>query len=311
MERQLPLITVVGLCYNQSQYVLETLESIRMQSYSNLQVIILDDCSRDDSVTIIARWLQKHELNWTFIKHNQNKGITKSLNETLNLAKGEYFKVIACDDIMLPNFISTMVDRIDCLPEEYAMIYSDVQTINENSELFGITPFTERGWDEERKIPSGMIFEKLVSWCFIPAPSTLVRTKVLQEIRFDETLMIEDWDMWLSISKRYLIIGIPVIGINYRIHNASMYQQRSPAFRDHELRTVQKHLGHSKLADKKIKEFIYLESMILYMNNGNRSSYWLWTRFRMKKTFRNFIHFTIAAFKIEYSIKEKLITLWK
>lgn len=149
METALPLVTVVGLCYNHSRYVVETLESIRQQSYPHLQVILIDDCSKDDSVSIVENWLRQHQLNWTFIKHEQNHGITKSLNESLLSAQGKYYKAIACDDVLLPHFISTMVERFEQLPNEYALIYSDVQTINEHSEVLGTTPFTERGWDAE------------------------------------------------------------------------------------------------------------------------------------------------------------------
>lgn len=305
METALPLVTVVGLCYNHSRYVVETLESIRQQSYPHLQVILIDDCSKDDSVSIVENWLRQHQLNWTFIKHEQNHGITKSLNESLLSAQGKYYKAIACDDVLLPHFISTMVERFEQLPNEYALIYSDVQTINEHSEVFGTTPFTERGWDAEEKVPSGKLFDQLAGWCFIPAVGTFMRTSVLKELKFDETLMVEDWDMWLQMARKYQIKGIvPAMG-RYRIHSASLYQQKSPAYRDHELRTLEKHLGFSKVADEKINDFIYKHSILLYMHNGNRPLHWLWKRFLIKKTVSNFLHVLLALFNISYKQKEK------
>lgn len=307
MSTDLLLVTVVALCYNHSRYVLETLESIANQTYPHLEVIIVDDCSKDDSVALIENWLQQRRLNWTFIKHAQNKGIAKSLNETLDLAKGKYYKAIACDDVLLPHFICTMVERFEQLPNDYALIYSDVQTINEHSEVFGTTPFTERGWDTEEKVPSGKLFDQLAGWCFIPAVGTFLRTSVLKELRFDEQLMVEDWDMWLQISRKYKIKGIvPAMG-KYRIHSASMYQQKSPAYRDHELRTLEKHLGYSKVADERINEFIYKQSIFLYMYNGNRPLHWLWRRFLIKKTIKNFLHVLLALLGITYKQKEKWI----
>lgn len=308
METALPLVTVVGLCYNHSLYVLESLESIRNQTYPHLQVILIDDCSKDDSVAIVENWLRQHELNWTFIKHEQNRGITKSLNESLQSAQGKYYKAIACDDVLLPHFISTMVERFEKLPNDYALIYSDVQTINEHSEVFGTTPFTERGWDAEEKVPSGKLFDQLAGWCFIPAPGTFIRTSVLQEIRFDESLMVEDWDMWLQISKKHLIKGIPATMVHYRIHSASMYQQRSPAYRDHELRIVEKHLGFTLEADMRIKAFIYRESLSLFINNGNRQRYWLWRRFIIKKTTKNFVRFLFVLVGFNYRAYNYIFT---
>ena len=300
MEPTLPLVTVVGLCYNHSRYVVETLESIREQTYPHLQVILVDDCSTDDSVSIIENWLYQYRLDWTLIQHKQNKCITKSLNETLDLAKGKYYKAIACDDVLLPHFISTMVNRFEQLQDDYALIYSDVQTINEQSEIFGKTPFTERGWDAEEKVPSGKLFDQLAGWCFIPAPGTFMRTRVLQEIRFDESLMLEDWDMWLQISKRYLIKGIPKALVKYRIHTASMYQQKSASYRDHELRTLEKHQGFSAQADIRIHDFIYRESLGLFINNGNRQRYWLWKRFNMNRNFRNFLRLVLVLCGFRY-----------
>lgn len=304
---QQPLVTVVALCYNHRRYVVETLESIRKQTYPHLEVMVVDDCSTDDSVNIIQSWLAENAPEWIFIRHQQNKGVCKSLNETLDLAKGKYYKAIACDDVLLPQFISTMVERFEALSEDYAMIYSDVLTINEHSEVFGKSPFTERGWDSEEKVPSGKLFDQLAGWCFIPAPGTFMRTSVLQEIRFDENLMVEDWDMWLQMAKRYLIKGIPEAMVYYRIHSASMYQQKSPAYRDHELRTVEKHLGYSKAADEAIKDFIYRQSKLLYLHNGDRQLYWLWRRFLIHKTLKNFLHVLLGLLHIRYEQKK----VWK
>ena len=310
MENLLPLVTVVGLCYNHSRYVVETLESIRQQTYPDLQVLLIDDCSRDDSVAIIENWLQQHQLNWSFIKHKHNHGIAQSLNESLQSANGKYYKAIACDDVLFPHFISSMVERFEKLPEDYAMIYSDVLTINNQSEVFGTTPFTERGWDTEEKVPSGKLFDQLAGWCFIPAPGTFLRTSVLQEIRFDENLMIEDWDMWLQIARRYLIKGVPYIMVKYRIHNESIFQKKSPIYRDHELSTLEKHIGFTKAADEAIKDFIYRNSIQLYMYNGNRPLYWLWRRFSIMPSVKNLFHVLLALIGISFEKKEKWKSKW-
>jgi glycosyltransferase involved in cell wall biosynthesis len=301
------LVTVVGLCYNHSRYVIETLESIRNQQYKNLQVILIDDCSKDNSVAIVEEWLQQHQLNWTFIKHTQNKGVTKSLNESLELAKGKYYKAVACDDALEPQFISYMVERFETLEEDVALIYSDVLTMDEHSVVFGQSPFAERGWLTDEQVPSGKLFDKLAGWCFIPAVGTFMRTSVLQEIRFDEKLMIEDWDMWLQIARRYQMKGAAVAMAKYRIHSASMYQVKSPSYQDAELRVVKKHMGYSAVADQQIKEFIYKKSISLYMHGGLRPLYWLWQRFLIKKSIKNSLHVGIALLGMNYEEKAK----WK
>ncbi|HEY9704972.1 MAG TPA: hypothetical protein V6C58_21215, partial [Allocoleopsis sp.] len=99
--------------------------------------------------------------------------------------------------------------------------------------------------------------------------------------------------------------------VQYRIHSASMYQQKSPAYRDHELRTVEKHLGYSKEADAGIKKYIYEESIILFINNGDRKVYWLYKRFMYKKSLKNFLNLSIASLGISYEVKNKILRAMK
>lgn len=300
-----PLVSVIALCYNHSRYVVETLESIRQQSYTNIEVIVFDDCSKDNSVAVIEDFIKASEVEWLFIKHKQNRGIAKTLNEAVALAKGGYLKFIACDDVLMPNCIEVLTDTLEMLQEEYAMVYADVITIDENSDEFGQTPFTERGWKSDEDIPSGNLFVQLAQLCFIPATSTLIRRKVLQQLQFDEKLFFEDWDMWLRISKKYLIKGLIEPVVKYRIHRSSMYQGQSPTYQDAELRTVKKHLGFSKEADVYLQAFIYEKSILLYMNGGLRPFYWLWQRFLIRKSLKNFLHVLIAFGGINYQKKAK------
>lgn len=305
MEQSMPLVTIVALCYNHSRFVAETLQSIRTQAYPNIEVIVIDDCSKDDSIIIIEKWLLQNQFNWKFIKHNRNKGVSKSLNEGVDLARGKYFKAIACDDVLLPEFISTMVSRFEKLTEEYALIYSDVITINDQSEIFGQTPFAERGWVKDQDVPSGNLFVKLAENCFIPAPGTILRTNILQQLRFDETLYFEDWDLWLRIARQYLISGIAKPGVKYRIHSNSMFQQKSPAFIEAALLTAKKNMRYNKDADRYFKKFIIEWSLKNYFKNGARQTYWFWLRFLYAKTTSNFYKVVRSALGIRYKKNEK------
>ena len=97
-SKSYPLVTVFVGCYNHSRFVEECLDSVRHQTYPNLQVIIFDDCSNDNSVSVINGCLKKHRLDWPFISHNRNIGICASLNEVLRLARGKYISMVAADD---------------------------------------------------------------------------------------------------------------------------------------------------------------------------------------------------------------------
>src|ERR1700745_29986 len=88
-----PLVTAIVLSYNQSRFVWETLESVRAQTHQSMQLIIVDDCSSDDSVGIIGHWIQHNKMDCTFIRHQENRGICKSLNDALAVASGKYISM--------------------------------------------------------------------------------------------------------------------------------------------------------------------------------------------------------------------------
>ena len=89
-----PLVTMIVLSYNQSQFVSETLESVKNQTYEATELIIVDDCSPDDSVTTIDRWLNENGIQCTFIRRQKNEGICKALNDALAVATGKYVSMV-------------------------------------------------------------------------------------------------------------------------------------------------------------------------------------------------------------------------
>lgn len=305
MIKEKPLVTVVALSFNHAGFLYETLNSIRDQHYKNFELIIVDDASKDNSANLIANWIAAENFDCRFIQHKENYGLCKSLNETLLYATGDFYKVIACDDILLPSALEDLVDTLSKLSPAHAMVYADVVPIDKEGSSFGNTPFTDRGWTSDEIVPQGHIFSALCEYCFIPAPSVLLRTSVIKEMKFDETLYMEDWDLWLRISKKYLIKGIAKAVVKYRIHVNSMYQMKSPLYRDAELRTVEKHLGFDSKGDIYLKNFIYKNSILLYMHGGLRPAYWLWKRFLIKKNVSNFLHVLLAIAGISYRTKQK------
>ena len=87
-EENIPLVSVVVPCYNHEKYVKETIESIVNQTYKNIELIVIDDGSKDNSVKVIQELADKY--GFTFI-HRPNKGLSATLNEGIRLSKGKYF----------------------------------------------------------------------------------------------------------------------------------------------------------------------------------------------------------------------------
>jgi glycosyltransferase, family 2 len=110
-----PLVSVIVITYNSAKYVLETLESIRVQSYQNIELIISDDCSKDNTIDICRNWIGKNEKRFVrtiLIETLSNTGIPANCNRGCKEAQGEYLKLIAGDDILLPDCVSDLLNNI-------------------------------------------------------------------------------------------------------------------------------------------------------------------------------------------------------
>ena len=106
-----PLVSIIVISYNSSKYVLETLESAKAQTYQNLELIISDDCSTDNTVKLCDTWLKDNKSRFTktkLITVEKNLGIPKNCNRALYTAEGDWTKLIAGDDILMPNCVKAV-----------------------------------------------------------------------------------------------------------------------------------------------------------------------------------------------------------
>ena len=217
----LPLVTIGVLSYNNARFIIETLDSIKAQTYSNIELIIVDDCSKDNSVVLITEWLNEHRYPAEFIVNEKNLGICKSLNIILSKANGKYFVPFSSDDIMMAGRIENEVNTFEGQGDEVGAIYSDAYVINELSEPF-------YGWFIQKyrqfeTLPTGDIFNDLVVRNFIPAVAIMIRRSVFFLIgNYDESLPYEDYDMHLRIAKSYKFINHSFVTVKYRVHSKSL-----------------------------------------------------------------------------------------
>lgn len=220
-----PLVSVIALCFNHRAFVIETLESIRCQTYRNIQLIIFDDCSSDDSVHLIKEWIEKHQIPCLFIAHDHNQGLIKTINEGIALAQGKYTACVSTDDVWLLDKLEYQISQMEKLPEDYGVIYSDAYRIDPKSNKLDKL-FIETCNRNFSSIPTGYIFPDLLRSNFICAPTALVRRSCYDKVGFyDESLCYEDWDMWLRIASHYQFFFSDIVTVNYRIVPTSLTQR--------------------------------------------------------------------------------------
>ncbi|WP_281240344.1 glycosyltransferase family 2 protein [Flavobacterium praedii] len=200
-----PLVTIICLCYNHESYVVETLNSVINQLYPSIELIIVDDCSSDNSKTIITTWLEKiPEIQ--FIANETNLGNTKSFNKALKLAKGEYVIDLAADDVLLPNCVALQINAFkNSQYTNLGVVYGNVELISEKGTFDSYYfPVNNQKKAIENRI-TGDIYQSVLSGGnSICSVSAMIKKTVLDHLQgYDEKLAYEDLDFWIRASRVY------------------------------------------------------------------------------------------------------------
>ena len=223
MNTSLPLVSVIGLCYNHERFIREALESVRQQTYGAIELIIVDDASTDQSIAVIRSFLQEIEaddnIKTCFLP--ENLGNCAAFNRGLALAQGKYVIDFATDDIMLPERITQQVSFFEALDETYGVIFSEAQYIDEDGRPLR---YHYRDWLKHiYPIPTGDIYARLLSTYFIAAPTMMMRKQVLDELGgYNEQLAYEDFDFWIRSARDYRYAYQDICATQIRKHDHSM-----------------------------------------------------------------------------------------
>jgi glycosyltransferase involved in cell wall biosynthesis len=287
-----PLVSVGVPVYNGAKYILETLNSINRQTYENMEIHIVDDCSTDDSYNLCKEWVRQSHFPVTVQKNNTNLGVNKTCNIILKKAEGEYLQVFGQDDIMLPGKIEHDINMFKKQGQEVALVYSKMKLIDNEGK------FLEQEYDDRIGFDGVVkqdVFLELTKNNFIPAPAVIMKTDVVREIGgYDETLLFDDWDMWLRLAKDYKLLFVDVANVYYRIHAGSMMANKNVTQQqlrnDATIRMFKKHLGvcdeYDKALFQKLRELsIYsyflgdkkaIENLGWYLQNKFDPKVWLY-----------------------------------
>jgi glycosyltransferase involved in cell wall biosynthesis len=247
-DKELPLCTIGTLCYNTGKYVIEALECVLKQNYPNIQHIIVDDCSTDDSVQEVQKWIEQNNYKCVFIKHQVNRGVHHGLREILDLAEGKYLSFIS-DDLWTDDKLLKQISLFEKLDESYAMIYGDSDLIDKDGNVMIKSMFEDykgKGFIP----PSGNIFTEVVKDFYFFIQASTIKLSHFRTIKspFDKEIISEDWDWQLHLSRDFNILGINEIFAHYRWLETS--------------------IGRTQWTDQK-KHNVWLSHAIMFLNYYN------------------------------------------
>jgi glycosyltransferase involved in cell wall biosynthesis len=244
-KKEWPLVSAIVLSYNQARFAVECLNSIKAQNYPNLELIINDDASKDDSVAVIEQWLAKNpQIPSLFLKSKTNLGICRSLNNAYRQAKGKYMSGIAADDMWLPGKLCYQVELMESLPAKVGLVYSDAMQMDEQGNDLPLKFYEDAGRNRFfSKMPQGDVQVEVWQANFIAPMTTLIRRECFDKVGlYDEDLFAEDWDMWLRISRHYEFVFSPQLSARYRIVGTSATNGNFGRLVDDMCKTCVKHL---------------------------------------------------------------------
>ncbi len=237
-DLQSPLVSLIIPTYNGSAFLAEALESASSQTYSNLEIIISDDASTDNTLEIVQSFQRRSSLPVSILSH-PNYGLVKNLNFCINQAKGKYIKFLFQDDLLEPNCLTEMVKLAQQDPE-IGLVFSPRRVfISPDSESNFYCQAARKGvkdleqkWSSLKPIQSGQellsdsnCFEGIINK--IGEPTTvLIPQTVFQKIgKFDPNLhQLLDVDMWFRIMGHYKVGFVNQVLSSLRIHSGQQTQ---------------------------------------------------------------------------------------
>ncbi|MBL3656485.1 glycosyltransferase [Fulvivirga sediminis] len=227
-----PLVSIICLCYNHERFVKEALLSVFQQTYKNIEIIVVDDASTDNSGEIIADLLKAYP-DVRFMSLKQNIGNCKAFNRAYALSSGDFVIDLAADDVLLPKRVEQGVAALKRLGEEYGLNFTNAEVIDEGGTFIKHHyPIGSEG-KSLISIPSGDVFKELVSRYFI-CPPTMMYTRALVEYLngYDEDLSYEDFDLWIRSSRVFKYVFTDEVLVKRRLvegsKRAMQFKVRSP-----------------------------------------------------------------------------------
>lgn len=233
------LVSIICISYNHAPFIKEALDSVFDQKYENIQVIVMDDGSIDGSQKVIAETLSGREI--TFIPHKQNIGYTKTFNEGLKQATGEFIIDFALDDVMKPDFVTSGINRFRELDHQTGVVYSNADYINDKSKVIGNHKDILFAKGMIDHMPEGDVFLQILRRYFICTPTMIIRKEVFDRLAgFDESLAYEDFDFWVRSSRYWKYAYVNKVRMQKRKLETSMSATRYRYWQNEQMASVLK-----------------------------------------------------------------------
>ena len=199
------MISIIMPVYNADKYIKDSIVSVINQTFSEWELLIIDDCSTDNSLEIINFYEKKDKRIKKFAL-NKNQGVSTARNIGINNSSGDYLAFLDSDDIWNANKLEIQYEFM-----------------KKNEIFFSYTHYKVFGSSTKIFCPNKINYELMLISCFIGCSTVMVNKKIIRKSFFEEFKIRNDWAFWLKILKSIKTgYGLPIITTHIRKNNGSL-----------------------------------------------------------------------------------------
>lgn len=201
-----PLVSVLMTTYNREKYLAEAVDSVLASTYTNFELIIVDDCSKDNTVAIAKKYAEQDSRIKVFV-NEENLGDYPNRNKAAEYAQGKYIKYVDADDYIYPAGLEVLVCMMECFPEA-------------GWGLCSLLPNEKKPFPFVLSPKEAYEYHYKGSGLFHKAPlSAIIKKRVFEEAGyFGHIRMAGDFEMWHKLGQKYPVVLMPQGVVWYRVH---------------------------------------------------------------------------------------------
>jgi glycosyltransferase involved in cell wall biosynthesis len=257
------MISVIMPVYNGEKYLRQSIESVIQQTYKDWELIIVNDCSTDNSRDIMQSYADA-DSRIRIVDNSSNLKLPRSLNAGFREARGKYLTWTSDDNLYKPNALEELSGYLD-YNFEIGLVYSDMDVVDDSLNFIG-----EQSLESDRLLYADCV-----------GASFMYRMKVIDKVGEYEPNMflVEDYDYWIRISKQFKVGHLNKNLYIYRVHNNSLTGTRKKEINTQLYKLRKKHLDYLIMGvNDKYKEKLFLEMIAQNINECENLISRFWTK---------------------------------
>lgn len=211
------LVSIIMPSYNTSKFIVQTIESVQAQTYSNWELLIVDDCSTDNTDDTVKTFLSDRRIH--YLKNEKNSGAAVSRNRALRVAKGRWIAFLDSDDLWKPDKLDKQINFMT--NNGYAFSYTNYSEIDENGSLNGVTVTG----------PKKITKTGFYNYCWPGCLTVMYDRDVVGLIQIADIKKNNDYAMWLKVCRKAICYHLD--------EDLALYRKgRSGSVSNHSIKTM-------------------------------------------------------------------------